>query len=102
MTYASKSPSSMAQQIGGSPVRLSEVQEQVERSSKVTERLQEKFKSLHERLQPVLRSTGSANTDRGESPKPTLVGHANALSNHNDQLEMLDAMLGDILDRIEL
>lgn len=83
------------------PSRISEVQEQVQRSSKVTERLQEKFKSLHDRLQPILRSTGTGES-RPESPKPTLVGHANALSNHNDQLEMLDAILGDILDRIEL
>ena|ERR1700677_220322 len=81
--------------------RLSEVQEQVVRGQKLTERMNDRLKSLYDRLQPVLRQTGSGQLAQ-EAPKPTLVGHANALSNHNDQLDMMDSGLADILDRLEL
>jgi hypothetical protein len=83
------------------PARLSEVQEQVQRGQKLTGRLLERVKMLNERLSSVL-SSGSGSQAGADSPKPTLVGHANALSNHNDQLEMVDLMLSDILDRLEL
>jgi hypothetical protein len=83
------------------PGRLSQVQEQVQRGAKITERLEAKLKSLYERLQPVLAQTGSDANSAG-NPKPTLVGHANALSNHNDQLELLDSGMAEILDRLEL
>lgn len=81
--------------------RLSEVQEQVQRSGNIMEHIEEKFKSLYTRLQPVLHPEQQSE-GKSPSPKPTLVGHANALSNHNDQLDSLDQALGSILDRLEL
>jgi hypothetical protein len=80
--------------------RQSQVQEQVSRSAKVIERMEHKLASLYERLQPVLASAPSGENQK--ESKPTLVGHAQSLSNHNDQLEVLDSVLGDILDRLEL
>ena len=78
----------------------SQVQEQVQRGARILSAIEEKMKALFDRLQPVLQITPSG---QGEAnPKPTLVGHAMALSNHNDQLEMIDSQLADILNRIEL
>ena len=90
---------SVAQQ--AQPARLSQVQEQVERGSKIVARLEGKLKSLYDRLSPVLAQTGSSQ-EGPATPRPTLVGHATALSNHNDQLELLDSGMAEILDKLEL
>jgi hypothetical protein len=63
--------------------------------------IEEKMKSLYVRLEGVMVSQGPTGGDEARA-KPTLVGHAMALSNHNDQLDRFDAMLGDILDRLEV
>jgi len=86
--------------VPGIPLRQSQVQEQVQRGARILSTIEEKMKALFDRLQPVLQITPSG---QGEAnPKPTLVGQAMALSNHNDQLEMIDSQLADILNRIEL
>ncbi len=84
------------------PARLSEVQQQVERGQAAIERMQEKMKSLFARLQPVLRATVPQQEGKDAMARPALVGHANSLSNHNDQLEQIDSGLAEILDRMEL
>ncbi len=86
-----------------SQARLTQVQEQVERGCLVNERIEQKLSNLRDRLAPVLANVPSQpGSDANKVPQPTLVGHANALSNHNAQLETFDAVLGDILDRLEL
>lgn len=81
-------------------IRASQVQQQVDRGIAIMARMEEKMKSLYMRLQPVL--SDAPPTGAETNPKPTLVGHAQALSNHNDQLQALDVAFGDILDRLEL
>ena len=100
MNYGNAQANASRTDIPGSPVRQTEVQTQVERGQKVTACIGEQLDTLHNRLQPLLRSTSSGQTG-AEPPKPTLVGHAQALSNHNDQLEGMSRSLGDILDRLE-
>jgi hypothetical protein len=82
--------------------RMPQVQEQVVRGQNIMGRIEEKMKSLFDRLQPILTQQPTEQAGRGESPKPMLVGHANALSNHNDQLDSFDTALANILDRLEL
>ena len=82
--------------------RMSQVQEQVVRSQNIMGRIEEKMKSLFDRLNPLLSQNTPDQAGRGEAPKPMLVGHANALCNHNDQLDSVDAALASILDRLEL
>lgn len=82
--------------------RVSQVQQEVERGAKLMSCIEEKIKSLYARLQSVLSDNRSDKESTGPSPKPMLVGHAVALSNHNDQLDQTDRALGDILDRLEL
>jgi len=89
------------QSIAGAAARQSHVQSQMERQGSLIGRIAERLGELEARLQPILRS---------EPPTPgmeacermSLVGHANALSNQNDQLERVDAVLAGIIDRIEL
>ena len=105
MSYGNPSAAPSYSALAGSqnqPARLSEVQQQVERSQAAIERMQEKMKSLFARLQPVLRSTTPSQEGKDAMARPALVGHANALSNHNDQLEQIDMGLAEILDRLEL
>lgn len=95
-------PASASQNMANA-VRRSEVQEQVERSANLVGRLEDRIKLLNERLSPVLRSTSSMlENGKTSAPRPTLVGHATSLSNHNDQLDVLDTVIADILDRLEL
>ena len=96
-------PAGLAQIGAQNSARLSEVQAQVERSSNVIGRLGDRMKLLNERLGSVLRNTSSlAKGSETSPPRPTLVGHATALSNQNDQLDLIDEALNDILDRLEL
>jgi hypothetical protein len=82
------------------PPKMSQVQEQMERAANITEKLLDRVNLLHSRLGPVLRT---APEGKGQSEaKPTLVGHAMALSNHNDQIGMACACVDDILERLEL
>jgi hypothetical protein len=81
--------------------RLTQVQEQVGRSMRLMASIDERMNSLYVRLQPVLSEAQKRSGESG-TPKPTLVGHAQALSNHNDQLEVFLDSLGDLLDRLEL
>ena len=92
------------QNSAAAPSRQSEVQQQVERSARVVDNMDKKFAMLSNRLDSVLRSMPTLQEGRKEAPvpKPVLVGHATALSNHNDQLERFDEILSDILDRLEL
>src|ERR1700752_4293530 len=86
---------------GLNPSRQTEVQSEVERSAKLTSCIEEKMKTLYNEC--VLRtSPPTVGQNEQKSPKPTLVGHAMALSNHNDQLAQFDYVLGDIIDRLEL
>ena len=84
------------------PARMTQVGSEVERSAKLTSMMSEKLSSLYARLQNVLRETSPEAPEDTASVKPTLVGHAMALSNHNDQLDRIDSGLADILDRLEL
>jgi hypothetical protein len=82
--------------------RPSHVQEQMHRSACVIKSISDRVSLLMERLQPILRVEPQSGQAGKDAPKPTLVGHANALSNQNDQLEMVDLYVLSILDRLEL
>lgn len=82
--------------------RQSHVQEQMQRSACVVKSISDRMSLLLERLQPVLRMEPQGGQTGKDAPKPTLVGHANALSNQSDQLEIIDSYLSSILDRLEL
>jgi hypothetical protein len=85
------------------PSRLTQVQEQVERSAKITAMLEQLSGDLYKRLGLVLRDIPPAPTAQpGKEPKPLLVGHASSLANHNDQIESVASALADILERLEL
>lgn len=83
------------------PKRVSEVQREVERGNSVTKSLDSRIQLLVNRLNSVLRSVAEEDANPAQT-RPVLVSHANALSNHNDQLEMMDSYLASILDRLEL
>lgn len=83
------------------PKRVSEVQREVERGNSVTKSLDSRIQLLGNRLNSVLRSVAEEGANPAQT-RPVLVGHASALSNHNDQLEMMDSYLSSILDRLEL
>lgn len=89
---------------GISPVRTGHVTSQMERAQKLTEQLAANLKELDSRLQPILRSSQSQQAGKADAtpPKPILVGHAQGLSNHNDQIESAVSFVESILDRIEL
>ena len=96
--------SSVGSSVGsvGSAGRMSQVQEQVSRGANIVGRMEEKLKTLFDRLGPVLVDVPPTDAKEAANPRPVLVGHANALSNHNDQLEFIDGALGQIIDRLEL
>jgi hypothetical protein len=80
--------------------RLSQVQKEMERAATISEHLLKAVGELRARLSPLLRSTPEGKGE--QSSKPTLVGHAMALSNHNDQISSALCALTDILERLEL
>lgn len=84
------------------PSRESHVGSQMSRQGKIIQTLHEQFSTLEQRLQPVLRSTPPNTTGQSGQEKPSLVGHAMALSNQNDQLENLSIFMSDILERLEI
>lgn len=103
-------PSAATAQYGGigggvqsQEARPTHVQGQMQRSQVIVESLESKLKSLFNRLEPLLRPVPPTATENNKQEiRPSLVGHANALSNHNDQLERMDQALSELLDRIEL
>jgi hypothetical protein len=80
--------------------RVSQVQEQMERAATISEHLLKVVGELRARLSPLLRSIPEGKGEQGS--KPTLVGHAMALSNHNDQISAALCGVTDILERLEL
>src|SRR6185312_6124043 len=92
-----------SQSIAGAAARQGHVQSQMERQGSLIGHIAERLGELEARLQPILRSEPQPPTSGMEGcEKMLLVGHANALSNQNDQLERVDAVLAGIIDRIEL
>ena len=81
---------------------ISQVQSQVQRSQVMIENLSQRLHALRERLAPVLRENKEPEGSKASAPTPILVGHAEALSNHNEQLGMLVDFVEDVLNRLEL
>jgi len=86
-------------------VRQTHVQTQMERQGSAIMRLTDLIQNLERRLEPVLRGGSPATPDRNgqiKPPQPSLVGHATAISNQNDQLDSLTVAIEGMLDRLEL
>lgn len=84
--------------------RETHVQSQMNRQGESILSLTNLAETLERRLAPVLRDIPPAPTQgtQNASIKPSLVGHAQAISNQTDQLEMLRQQLSMVLDRLEL
>jgi hypothetical protein len=84
---------------------LSQVEAQVETGAHFAARIEEKLKSLSERLQPVLSKPETAGLSGGAMtapPTPILVELAAALAKNNDQFARCEGQLTAILDHLEL
>lgn len=83
--------------------RESHVGKEMNRASRLVEGIAKLTVQIGDRLNPVLRNEPSqAGIQNEKQPRPTLVGHANALSSQNDQLQLIQDALAGILDRLEL
>lgn len=104
MAYGTANPVSVreaSRAIPEAPRDRSHVQSQMERSAALAEELKGTVDKLEERIAEVLRQEPEPGSTQ-EGKVPMLVGHAVALSNHNDKLEYLCSRLNSILNRLEL
>jgi hypothetical protein len=83
--------------------RESHVGSQMSRQGHLIEKLSSGMDSLESRLSSILRGIPpSPSQPSNKEPKAVLVGHAEAISNQNDQLEHAVEQLFQILERLEL
>jgi hypothetical protein len=81
--------------------RETHVSSQMGRQGTLIEALTKQLHSLEVRLKPVLRDV-PPQPSNPDKEKMSLVGHAIALANQNDQLENLVQFVSEIYDRLEL
>lgn len=87
----------------GQERRSGQVSNEMERGAQMVQRIETYVSELHTRLEPILQSKPiGSDKPPASSPRPSLVGHATALQNHNDQLERIADELQWICSGIEL